>query len=426
MLDRHTAPSITNPVQADIQLPAIEHRTLMSGVPLHIYNGGAQDVFKLDINLPMGRWLQSKPLQAAFTASMLKLGTDKKSSAEIARLQDFFGSSISIGVSADTFVIGIQGLTKHMTDLIILLKEILLTPSFPQEELDNIIARSKQNYVINMTKSDFVESRNFLRALFGKSHPYGSSSTLQDYDKLTRDDIVDFYENTLSMQGGQIFLSGKFDPDNLLRVESVLNEIILNNNPTPEWTLDAPTPKNQKLEETINPKGVQMAVGVGRYLFGVHDEDQIPFTMLNTVMGGYFGSRLMSNIREDKGYTYGIYSSYVAKRHACTMHISTDVNVDVADDTLTQIRIEMDKLQQEPVPDEELLVVKNYVFSSILSSVDGPFKIMNRWKSIILNDFAEDRFRKQIEIYRALEPQDLMRLAQKYYDPETLTSVLVQ
>ncbi len=426
MLNRTQAPEIINPTEADISLPDIETRSLLSAVPLHIYNGGAQDVFKLEIYMPMGRWRQAKPLQASFLASMLKLGTQKKTSAEIARLEDFYGTSISIGCTADDIVISMQGLNKYMVDLVLLLKEILLSPTFPEHEFQNLRERSRQNFVINLSKSDFVAARRFGQIIFGQSHPYGIRAELADFDALTRNDIVDFYENTLSMDGAQIFISGKFEPNLILRVEEILNEILLNKNPEIKWSEKPPQILEQNISEVINDKAVQAAVGVGRYLFSIEDEDQIPFSMLNTVLGGYFGSRLMSNIREDKGYTYGIYSRYTAQRHACTMHISTDVNVDVVEDTVLQIRKEMDTLMHELVSEDELQVVKNYVFSSIISSVDGPFKIMDRWKVILLNGFSHTRFSQQIKIYRELSAEDLRRLAQKYFVSDSMCTLSVQ
>ncbi len=426
MLDRKSSPHITNPIETEIDLPQIEKRTLMTGLPLYIYEGGAQEVFRLQISIPCGYWTQDRPLQAGFTASMMKLGTHKKTSAEIAQIEDFYGASIVIGTSADYFTVTVHGLSKYMVDLMILVKEIMLSPAFSDNEFQNLVSRSRQNYQINITKSDFVAGRSFDEMLYGRNHPYGIKASLQDYESLTRDDIAHFYENILSLEGAKVFITGNFESEDLLRTEDLLNDITLNSNPPKIWNYK-PSAETQELKKiVVKEDAVQAAIAMGRLLFELDDPDYIPYSVLNTAFGGYFGSRLMSNIREDKGYTYGVYSRFVGRKHGAKQYISTDVNLDVVDDTFFQIRKEMDRLMQDPMPEEELLLVKNYLFSSLISSIDGPFKIMDKWRWLILNDLSENRFDQQAELYRNINTSDIQQLAQKYYADEDMYRLYAQ
>ncbi|HNB80813.1 MAG TPA: insulinase family protein, partial [Chitinophagaceae bacterium] len=147
--------------------------------------------------------------------------------------------------------------------------------------------------------------------------------------------------------------------------------------------------------------------------------------LLNTVFGGYFGSRLMSNIREEKGYTYGIHSYLYNYQRLGGFIISTEAGRDVCDATLEEIYSEMKRLREEEIPAEELQLVKNYLLGNLLGELDGAFQIIQRWKNLILNGFSKDRFNDNIRIYKTTGSRELQELANKYLQPSDFYELVV-
>jgi predicted Zn-dependent peptidase len=147
-------------------------------------------------------------------------------------------------------------------------------------------------------------------------------------------------------------------------------------------------------------------------------------TVLNTILGGYFGSRLMTNIREDKGYTYGIGSGMIPLKKAGYFFISTEVGVEVCNKAIDEIYIEINRLRNESISEKELILVKNYMIGSFLRSIDGPFALANRFKSIMEYDLDYSYYDDYISTIKNIKASDLLNLANKYLDPNSMTEVV--
>jgi zinc protease len=146
---------------------------------------------------------------------------------------------------------------------------------------------------------------------------------------------------------------------------------------------------------------------------------------LNALFGGFFGSRLMSNIREDKGYTYGIHSYLLNHVHESGWMISTEAGKDVCEATIAEVYKEMKDLREELVDEEELLLVRNYMMGSLLGDLDGPFQIISRWKNIVLNNLTEQYFYDSIHTIKTISAEELQALAEKYLQPEDFYELVV-
>src|SRR5688572_9224431 len=166
-----------------------------------------------------------------------------------------------------------------------------------------------------------------------------------------------------------------------------------------------------KLRITNDALGVQGSIRIARPFPNRHHPDFQKVQVLNTLFGGYFGSRLMSNIREDKGYTYGIHSYLQNHIHDSAWMISTEAGKDVAESAIKEIYKEMNDLREEIVDEEELLLVRNYMMGGILGDLDGPFQIIARWKNIILNNLTEQYFYDSIETIKTVAAEELRELA---------------
>jgi zinc protease len=273
-------------------------------------------------------------------------------------------------------------------------------------------------------KPTFVAGRLIDTYLYGEDHPYGRIQQHEDFDVLTREDIVTFYEQLLSSTGGSsCFASGKL-PANLF---DLLNESLggLANGAV---TLQpkASQPAAEKKYRVVNdPNGVQGSIRMGMPFPNRHHPDFLKVQVLNNIFGGYFGSRLMSNIREDKGYTYGIHSYLENHIGQSAWVISTEAGRDVCEAALVEVYKEMERLRQEPVDAEELQLVRNYMIGIILGDLDGPFHIINRWKNLVLNGLTEDFFYKQMETIKGIDATELQALANKYLRAENFYELVV-
>ncbi|MEO6833695.1 MAG: insulinase family protein, partial [Chitinophagaceae bacterium] len=156
-----------------------------------------------------------------------------------------------------------------------------------------------------------------------------------------------------------------------------------------------------------------------------HHPDFPKMVILNTLFGGYFGSRLMSNIREEKGYTYGIHSTLQPRLHAGALTIQTEVGRDVMEPAIMEIYKEMALLCDQPAEAEELLLVKNYLLGGLLGDLDGPFQILQRWRSLILNNLDDAHFYTNVAIYKSITPEELQTLAQQYFQAKDFVEIAV-
>ncbi len=150
--------------------------------------------------------------------------------------------------------------------------------------------------------------------------------------------------------------------------------------------------EEKKYRVTNDPDGVQGAIRIARNFPNRHHPDFQKMQVLNNIFGGFFGSRLMANIREDKGYTYGIHSYLINLIQESALMISTEAGKDVTEDTIREVYLEMKSLCDEPVQEEELKTSKNFMIGTLLGDLDGPFQVAGRWKSLILNDLTEEYF----------------------------------
>ena len=187
----------------------------------------------------------------------------------------------------------------------------------------------------------------------------------------------------------------------------------------------AQTSAEKKYRIVNDPDGVQGAIRIASAFPNRRHPDFMKAQVLNNVFGGFFGSRLMSNIREEKGYTYGIHSYLENHIQQSAWVISTEAGKDVCEATVTEVYKEMEELRNKPVDAEELLLVRNYMIGSILGDLDGPFQIINRWKNIILHGLDESFFYNQIETIKTVSAEELQQLANKYLQPDKFYELVV-
>lgn len=421
--DRKQSPKIVDAVDFSLQLRPYQKMVLKNGVEVFAVNAGAEEVMSLEWVFFAGNCYEDKNLVAATVNFLLRSGTSQKSAFRINNHFEFYGSFLNRACYNETATITLHCLNKHVGELLPVVKELITDSVMPQDELDIYKQNMKQRLKVNLKKSDFVAGRLIDAYLYGENHPYGKYTNEEDFDVLNREQLLAFYKKYYQQGKLIIFVAGKL-PDNL---EQLLNQYFgdLPNVPV-ESILTATQPGAEKKFRITNDKdGLQGSVRIARPFPNRHHPDFLKTQVLNTLFGGYFGSRLMSNIREDKGYTYGIHSYIQNHVQQSAWMISTEAGKDVCDATISEIYKEMQRLREGFILEEELALVKNYMMGSILGDLDGPFQIIARWKNIILNDLDEKYFYDSINTIKTVTPEELQQLAGKYLIPEEFYELVV-
>jgi predicted Zn-dependent peptidase len=284
----------------------------------------------------------------------------------------------------------------------------------------------KQKLAVNLTKCDFVANRHIDKFLFGEFHPYGRVSNMLAYDALQTESLKAFYKKHYTYNNCKIFIAGNL-PENII---PLLNQYFGSTKWNGEELIVRPElpvlPAEEKKFRIFNDEnGVQGAVRIARPFPNRYHPDFGKMLVLNTIFGGYFGSRLMSNIREEKGYTYGIHSQIYNFRQVSGINIQTEAGRDVCEATVTEVYKEMERLKNEEIPEEELSLVRNFMIGSILGDLDGAFHVIQRWKNLILNDLDENYFYNNIRIIKTITAAELQQLAQQYYNKEDFYELIV-
>ena len=421
MPDRTQAPPVKE--ISNIELPTAETFTLDNGIPVFIINKGTQDILKLEVVFFAGRPFETKPLVARATSSLLKEGTKNFSSAQIAEKVDFYGGTLSLPFSLDTSNVILYCLSRHFEKLLSLLSEVVLAPQFPEEELNTFIQNNKHRVQIDLSKTDVVAYRKVTEFIFGENHPYGYNSFPETYEALQREDLLQHYHKNYTSKNCKIFISGKVTSSEIDLLNKYLGQGMNAGEKQSPIIKNVITPP-QKIKIS-HPESVQTAIRIGCQLFNRSHPDYNDWFVLNTILGGYFGSRLMANIRENKGYTYNIFSTIDTMHFGGCFYIGTEVGNDLVDVTLQEIYRELKSLQDEPVKENELSMVKNYLLGNMLTMLDGPFNLMDIIKTSTLEQLPDNSFSSLIECIKNIDPDKIQSLAKKYLDEDKMWEVVV-
>lgn len=423
-LDRTQSPAF-QAIQ-EIQLPAVAQHTLDNGIPLHLIAVKQQPVLRLECVFDAGTWYEQatdRPGSAFFAVKMLAEGTTSRSAAQISEYFDRYGAFVELNSGPDRASIVVYCLTRFLPSVLPLLRELLTEPSFPTKELDELRNITLQNLRVNYEKNAYVAGVLFREKLFGLAHPYGRSQRPESIEQLTREGVVAFYERAIRNRPFQLILAGQASENEVLLLNQELGQLPIRTDQVPAF--DGVPVDDASPVLTERPDSTQSSIRVGRRLFTRSHPDFFRMLVTNELLGGYFGSRLMKNIREEKGFTYGISSNMPSFRRDGYFLIGTDVNKENTQQTLDEIRKEIRILQTEPASADELETVKNYMAGEFVGSLNTPFEIADRYKVILLDDLPTDFLTTYIQRVRAVTPIDVMEMATHYLADGDLREVIV-
>lgn len=418
-MNRKLAPEFKEAESLELIFP--DKIILENGSELYWFKDVKDASVKLDIEWFAGSKYQRKKLAASFTNRLLLSGNSKKSAKEIATEIDFYGGFIQDELDKDHANITLYGLQENFKSIFTLFGEAFLTCEFPLKEFEEEIRSGLSKFKIDSEKVKYICQRNFNEVLFGKEHPYGKVASEQDFLDLTREDLVDYHKEFYLGQQPVLFLVGNVGDEVIDAIKAWSKKLGKSRPkfvPSVECPIFGPTHISKK-------DALQAAIRIGRIAVNKNHADYFGLQVLDTLLGGYFGSRLMANIREDKGYTYGIGSGVAVLEDSSYFFITTEVASNVKNETLKEIYFELEKLKTDLIPHEELSRVKNYMLGEFLRHSDGPTAMMESFKNIWFNKLPEAYYTNFIAAVKAISSEELMELAKKYFIKEKLVEVVV-
>lgn len=426
-MNRKSAPPIQEPVTFDIRLPLCEKVQLANGVEVYLLPMGTEETLQVSWVCWAGSWFQERKPDAAAVNFLLKNGTREKNAFAINEHFEYYGAYLNRACYSETAEITLHCLNQYYKEVLPVVAELITEADMPEDELKLYKQNAIQRLKVNEKKGDFVANRLVDACLFGSAHPYGAFTEEHDYNALERDRLLAFYDRYYRNGHYVIFVAGKIPADFLNQLEQAFGQLPLKGHRTAGALTDYPIERaSSRTHHIINdPDGVQASIRLARPFPGRKHPDFQRVQVLNTVFGGFFGSRLMANIREDKGYTYGIYSYLMNHNQESAWKISTEAGREVCEATIREIYSEMQRLREEPVEFEELQMTKNYLIGTILGDLDGPFQVIGRWRNLILHDQDEQFFYNGLSIIRNITADALQELAQQYLLPDAFYEVSV-
>jgi len=406
-----------------LELPEPQQVVLSNGIPMYVLSMGKQEVCKLELVFRAGRPFEHKQLVARATNALIKEGSQKYTGAAIAEEMDYYGCSLSTPFNIDVSTITLYAVNKHLDKVLPLLTDLLSAPTFPQRELDSFIKRNRQRLLVDLTKSDALAYRKITELIFGPRHPYGYNSFPDTYGRLTKDDLVGHHRRLHVSGNAMVFFSGKISNEMIKRVdEAVSSTVAWGERAEPFLPEITSEPEKVYLSQE---NSLQTAVRLGRRMPNRDHPDYPGLYLLNMVLGGYFGSRLMNNIREKQGYTYNIYSLLDPMVFDGGFFIGTEVSNETVKDTLRQIHIELERLRSELIGEEELEMVRNYTLGYLLTLMDGTFSIAELIKTLYVDGLSIDFVDRLSMVVKNISAKELRTLARQYFQPDSLWEVVV-
>lgn len=423
MINRAVAPT-SHPVSG-FHLINPRHLALSNGVNLFLVEGGEQELTRIEWIFQNDYSRNEHPLVNTVTCGMLLEGTAHYTQREVADTVDFYGAYLVPEFSHDHSSLKLFSLNKHLSQLFPLVKSILTESTFPERELGTYLRNARQRLQVSLQKNDFVARREFGTALFG-SNRYGIASQLEDYDRINREDLLRVYRSQFTPANCTIVISGKIDAQLLAEFRTHFED-------TWESTQTLPSPDKLSVSKTESgrltyverPNALQSAIRLGAKTIRRSHPDFPALQFVNLLLGGYFGSRLMSNIREDKGYTYGVGSGIVSLQHDAYLTIATEVGAEVTRATLGEIEKEIERLRTDLVGPEELALAKNYILGSMLGSLENVFAHGDKFKNAYFSGLDIGYYDYYLDTIRAMDAESVLTIANTYLDYGEMSKVIV-
>ncbi len=420
MLDRSVAPPFQKISKINIRQP--KKILFSNGLEFYTFNTSPQPVLKLDLIFRAGKWFEKNNGISFFTGKMLSEGVPGLNSAQIATTFDKYGAQLEISPGFDFLSLSVYCLSKHLKHLLPLINQIISEPLFPEKELNTLKNIQQQTLRVNNEKTNYVAGKKFRESLFGSIHPYGRILSETNINHISRNEVNHFFDEYIKNKPFTIIASGGYEADVINLISDHLGnvKITVRNDFSP-----IPVSGNQKDVVIRDDKRTQTSIQTGKLSIPMIHTDYHGLLILNEILGGYFGSRLMKNIREEKGLTYGIYSSLVNWKRSSYFVIAADVKKELCTKVVTEIKKEIIRLNESLVGSDELDTVKNYLLGQIQASVNTPFALAHLFKNLLINELTYTYYDNLIRTIEEITSEDIRMLANRYLSTDDMVTVSV-
>jgi len=405
-------------------IPEATTYRLNNGVPVYLIEAGNEEIIRIEFTFRAGQIKEFLPLLSSTTNMMLTEGSQNYTSEELNRLIDYYGAFLNLTSEKDRAGIVVFFLNKHIEKILELCLEILFRPVFPETELNSLMRKRLSWYHVNREKVQNLAIDKFFESIFGNKHQYGYQLKDQDFLMLTPALLADFHKKNYTTENMAVIISGRMPEKTTELLNKYFGNIDYEEILTEGSHTNLKGEKRKKIH--IDKTGTfQSAIRIGSTTINKRHADYTGLKVLDSILGGYFGSRLMKNIREEKGYTYGISSTVSSLDLTGYKVISTEVSGENCRKAIDEIYREIQLLQHEPVTKEELKVVRNYMAGEILRMFDGPFALAESFKSAWEFGLDNSYYYRLAEKIKSIEPDEIIDLARTYYNIDGLYEITV-
>ncbi len=428
-MDRTIQPELKSNDLHDIQRP--ELHTMKNGVAMNCVHVKDTQLLRIDIMFKGGQWVQNSPLQAKFALSQLRYGSAEYDKKRISELIDYYGASIQTRVNLSYSVITLTVLSKFLRQALAILRSVITSPIYEEEQLRIVLSQAKTSYAVSLETVDTHSLQLFYKSLFGSEHPLGVYPLLSDYDALTTEQLFEYHQKYLHSGNATLYLTGDYDQATISIVEDCLG--------ADKWgcsdksvIFDSfrcyPVNTTQELRQTVSVANSshQSSIKMGCLLPSRKNADYYALSLFTTIIGGYFGSRLMSSVRETYGYTYDIHSVISQIPHHCAFVVTTETAPQNVEAVIKEVKKQIRLLAQVPVTDEELRIVKNYVYGNYCRSTEGGFSLPSAMMKLEALGLDLDTVRKEQYLIQASTPETILECANKYIKEDSLLTCIAE
>ncbi|MDZ4715112.1 MAG: pitrilysin family protein [Cytophagales bacterium] len=415
--DRTQAPPFL--LSSDFRLTQPEIFRFSGGQKLYAFRGLQQTAVKLDFIFQAGKWHESLLGVSHFTAHMLPRGTETRNSFQLASALDHLGADVHLVAGYDHVIVSLSVLEKNLAASLRLVHEMLTKPSFDETEFRQEKEIFLQNLEVSNQKPSVLASKAIRRTLFGAGHPYGNSPEKEDVTQITTRDLRSFFAEHFHLHAA--YVVGRITEEDVGLITGAFIQPFV----------QVPDPAHVRPEAGVShriekPGSVQASIRMGMKCLPKRDD---PFyfdaVVFNLLLGGYFGSRLMKNIREEKGLTYGIHSSMNHFIRDSFWAISAEVNQQHAAQAITEIRKEIRVLQDILIPEEELDLARNYFIGSWQSDNNTLFAVADKIRNIHWFGLPDDYYDRLLGHIRAITPERIQEIGNSHFDTKDLVEIQV-
>jgi predicted Zn-dependent peptidase len=425
-LDRSRAPRVGEP--PSLALPEVEDYVLGNGLRVVLVGRDDLPLVSLELQLRGGASAHpaSKAGLAGLTADMLDEGTEARSALEIAEAVELLGATLVSSAGYDASQIRLSVLRSRFEDALEVLADLVVRPAFSEDELERVRGERIARAVQRMDRPGALADDAFIRVLYGDDHPYGAPllGTVESLEGLTRDDVVEFHRERYAPGQATLIVAGDVVREDLDQILTIAFEGWSGPGQDPPGLADPPAATGGTVYLVDKPGASQSEVRIGRVAASRATDEYHTLTVMNTVLGGSFTSRLNMKLREEKGYTYGAGSYFDMRRANGPFEASAAISTLATDSAVADFLAEIELLSGEPVPEDELSRARNYLSLRLPQRFETTDDLVGALSSLVLYDIPIGFYEAYVGEVQGVDAQAVLDAARAWLTPSLLSIVV--